>query len=111
LRSREDGIWYYEVNNFNSIIENVIPFFRKYGFLSAKKKNDFAKFQQVAELIKEKKHLTKEGIEKILLLRDQMNNGGKHKFTSDFILKKLNESSETIRQTEIESSDDIVRTS
>ena len=38
LRNRDDGVWYYEVNNFNAIINHVIPFFKKFGFLSAKKK-------------------------------------------------------------------------
>jgi len=46
LRMREDGIWYYEVNNFRAIVENVIPFFEKYRFLSSKKKNDFRIFKQ-----------------------------------------------------------------
>ena len=111
LRNRVDGIWYYKVNNFTAIVQNIIPFFQKYGFLSAKKKNDFAKFRQVAKLIEAKDHLTKEGIKKILELREQMNNGGKHKYSSKFIWKKLEKSSETIRQTEVENSDDIVRTS
>ena len=110
LRNRDDGIWYYEVNNFTAIVQNIIPFFQKYGFLSAKKKNDFAKFRQITELIKTKSHLTKEGIKKILQLRDQMNNGGKHKYSSKFIWEKLEKSPETIRQTEIDNSDDIVRT-
>jgi hypothetical protein len=48
LRQRKDGVWYYEVNNFTAITENVIPFFKCYGFLSAKKKRDFLKFQQLA---------------------------------------------------------------
>ncbi|CAJ0824695.1 6753_t:CDS:2 [Entrophospora sp. SA101] len=82
LRSRVDGVWYYEVNNFTAIVQNIIPFFRKYGFLSVKKKNDFAKFRQIAELIVRKDHLTKEGIKKILELREQMNNGGKHKYST-----------------------------
>jgi hypothetical protein len=32
-----DGVWYYEVNNLNAIMSNVVPFFMKFGFLSAKK--------------------------------------------------------------------------
>lgn len=111
LRGREDEVWYYEVNNFTAIKNNVIPFFQKYGFLSAKKKNDFAKFRQIAKLIENKSHLEKEGIRKILQLRDQMNNGGKHKYSSEFIWEKLKKSPETIRQTEVDNSDDIVRTS
>ena len=27
LRSRDDGVWYYEVNNFTAVQGNVIPFF------------------------------------------------------------------------------------
>jgi hypothetical protein len=111
LRNRDDGIWYYEVNNFTAIVQNVIPFFQRYGFLSVQKKNDFAKFRQIAELIEKKNHLTKEGIRKILYLRDKMNNSGKHKYSSDFIWKKLEKSPETIRQTEVNISDEIVRTS
>jgi len=111
LRSRKDGVWYYEVNNFVAIVNNVIPFFKRYGFLSTKKKNDFSKFQQIAELIAKKSHLTKAGIKKILELRKKMNNGGKHRYSSEFIWKKLEKSPETIRQTEVNTSDDIVRTS
>ncbi len=99
LRARPDGIWYYEVNNFNAIWEKVIPFFKRYRFLSATKKNDFSKFCQIAEIIKKGEHLTEEGIKRILKIRKDMNHGGKRKYTDDEILKKLRKSSETIRQT------------
>ena len=32
---------YYEVNNFTAIVENVIPFFDRFGSLSKKKQRDF----------------------------------------------------------------------
>jgi hypothetical protein len=102
LRSRPDGVWYYEVNNFNAIWENVIPFFKKYKFLSAKKKRDFSKFCQIAKLIKVNQHLTKEGKKEILNIRREMNDGGNRKYSEQEILEKLEyikESSETIRQT------------
>ena len=51
MRSRADGVWYYEVNSLTAIVENVIPFFDRFGFLSAKKQRDFAKFKQIARLI------------------------------------------------------------
>ena len=39
LRERKnDGLWYYEVTNFNAIQNNIIPFFNRFRFLSAKKK-------------------------------------------------------------------------
>ena len=55
IRGRTDGVWYYEVNNFRAIVENVIPFFRRFQFLSAKKKKDFTKFRKIARLMEEKK--------------------------------------------------------
>ena len=102
LRSRNDGVWYYEVNNFTAIQGNVIPFFKRFGFLSAKKKRDFAKFEQIAKLIAEDEHLNKNGIRRILEIRKSMNNGGagRRKYSDAEILRlvKTEESSETIRQ-------------
>ncbi len=89
LRSRPDGIWYYEVNNFRAIQENVIPFFKRFNFLSAKKKRDFAKFVKLAELIEKEEHLTFEGVEKILRIRADMNDGGKRKYTEKEILDEM----------------------
>ncbi len=40
--------------------EHVIPFFNKFGFLSAKKKRDFAIFKQMAELMSSNAHLDTE---------------------------------------------------
>ena len=89
LRSRQDGVWYYEVNNLNAIFDNVIPFFERFGFLSAKKKRDFSKFRQIAYLMKDKKHLTCEGIKEILEIREEMNDGGKRRYSSKEILNNL----------------------
>ena len=58
LRGRPDGVWYYEVTNLSAVVENVIPFFERFPFLSAKKKRDFAKFKQIVALMKEGAHLT-----------------------------------------------------
>jgi hypothetical protein len=104
MRSREDGVWYYEVNNLTAICENVIPFFKRFGFLSAKKKRDFAKFLELAELMSMKRHLTLEGIKEILKIRKEMNDGGKRRYDDVEILKRfrLEESSETIRQIPVE---------
>jgi hypothetical protein len=89
MRQRKDGVWYYEVNNHRMLVENVIPFFTRFGFLSAKKKRDFQKFQSLAKIISEKKHLTEEGIHEILRIRSDMNDGGKRRYTDDDIRKRL----------------------
>ena len=89
MRQRKDGVWYYEVNNINSIIENVIPFFKHFRFLSAKKKRDFSKFVKVAKMIKEGKHQTPEGIKEILKIRKDMNEGGKQQYSDEEIMASL----------------------
>jgi hypothetical protein len=89
MRQRRDGVWYYEVNNLVPILENVIPFFERFGFLSAKKKRDFAKFMQLAELIREGLHLTREGVERVLEIRREMNDGGKRRYSDEEILGRF----------------------
>ena len=90
LRKRKhDEVWYYEVNNFDAIRMNVIPFFNRFGFLSAKKKKDFSKFKKIAKLIENNDHLTVDGIKEILKLRKEMNNGGKRKYSDEEILRIL----------------------
>jgi hypothetical protein len=89
LRQRQDGVWYYEVNNLAAILGNVIPFFERFGFLSSKKKRDFTKFKQLAKLIGEGRHLTREGVEEILQIRRQMNDGGKRRYSEQQIRDRL----------------------
>jgi hypothetical protein len=102
LRSRPDGVWYYEVNNHEAIVRSVIPFFKEFGFLSAKKKRDFSKFRSLARIISEKRHLTEEGIQEILTIRRDMNDGGKRRYSEDEILSQIHQekSSETLRRTQ-----------
>ncbi|MBU4115729.1 LAGLIDADG family homing endonuclease [Patescibacteria group bacterium] len=38
LQERKDGVWYYVISNPNAIQERIIPFFKKYSFLSSSKK-------------------------------------------------------------------------
>jgi hypothetical protein len=86
IRFKGDDVWMFEVNNLNAIQKNVIPFFVRFGFLSAKKKRDFAIFRQMADLMQAGAHLTKEGIARLLELRRPMNDGGKRKYSEDEIL-------------------------
>ncbi len=79
LRKRLDGVNYFEVNNFNAIWENVIPFFNEFSFLSQNKKYQFSKFKKAAKIIHQKQHLTEDGFKKIISIRNKMNRGGKRK--------------------------------
>ena len=99
LRQRPDGVWYYEVNNLRALQENVVPFFERYRFLSAKKKRDFALFKRALAIVQAGEHTTYQGIEQLLALRRQMNDGGKRKYSDEEILSSLREgSSEAIRR-------------
>jgi hypothetical protein len=89
MRQRHDGVWYYEVNNLIPIVENVIPLFERFGFLSAKKKRDFAKFKQLAELIRAGRHQHRDGVEEILRIRRDMNDGGKRRYSDEEILGRF----------------------
>ncbi|OGJ63381.1 hypothetical protein A3J34_02415 [Candidatus Peribacteria bacterium RIFCSPLOWO2_02_FULL_51_10] len=99
LRSRPDGIWYYEANTLNDIRNYVIPFFHRFKFISQKKQRDFKIFCTIVDLLSRGVHLTKKGVIKILDLRRIMNDGGKRKYSEQDILNAYGESSETIRRT------------
>lgn len=83
LQQRKDGVWYYVVANPNSIEEKVIPFFKKFPFLSATKKTNFSVFQQIVSITASNGHLEPDGLQKVVELREQLNTGRgrKRKYT------------------------------
>jgi len=66
----------YIVTKIEDLTEKVLPFFEKYNIIGEKSK-DFEDFKQVAELIKNKAHLTIEGLEEIKKFKMGMNKGRK----------------------------------
>lgn len=62
----------FKVTKFSDIMYKIIPFFKKYPIEGVKQK-DFNDFCKVADLVKDKKHLTKEGLEHIYQIKIQMN--------------------------------------
>jgi hypothetical protein len=75
LRSRKDGVIYYEVSNLSSLKDRVIPFFQKFKFLSASKKTNFRIFREIVEIMAEGTHLQPEGFKRTLQLREKLNEG------------------------------------
>ena len=61
--------------------------------------------------MKDGAHLTVNGIQQILAIREDMNDGGKRRHSHVDILASLIESSETTRQASTQVGDDIVRSS
>ena len=64
----------FKVNRFPELVKNVIPFFERMPLLGVKAKN-FADFCKVANIMKVKGHLTKEGLDQILGIKTGMNTG------------------------------------
>ena len=70
--SQKKEFGYFIVTKFSDITEKIIPFFNKYQVVGVKAL-DFSDFCKAAELIKNKDHLTKKGIDKIHLIKAGMN--------------------------------------
>ncbi len=67
--NHNEHIYRFCIRSFKDIDEKVIPFFKE-NPLRTSKKNDFILFCEVIELMKQKFHLTLEGLEKIRDLKN-----------------------------------------
>jgi len=68
----KSGIAIFKVRNIPDLTKKIIPFFEEYKIQGIKAK-EFKDFKEASILIKSKLHLTKEGLEKILLIKLRMN--------------------------------------
>lgn len=93
IQRRSDGLYMYSVTNNLSIKEKVIPFFQKYSFISETKKRNFSIFCQIAELVFSKQYLNEQGFNKILKLRESLNQGKgrKRKYVMNDVIKSRQE--------------------
>lgn len=65
---------YYRVTKYSDISEKIIPFFKKYPIVGVKAL-DFKDFKKVSELMKNRDHLTSEGLDSIRQIKNGMNRG------------------------------------
>lgn len=93
VKRKKDGLHMYVVSNPIAIQEKVIPFFKKFNFLSQSKKKNFSIFCQIADLVFDKKHLTEDGLKEIVMLREKLNEGKgrKRKYNKDDVFTTLKE--------------------
>jgi len=71
------------VNSLKDLIEVIIPFFDKYPLIT-QKQGDYILFKQAIELMKNKEHLTVEGLTKIVSIKASMNKGLSKKLVTEF---------------------------
>ena len=74
---QKEQIFDFRVRKFQDIVKKIIPFLKNYPIVGVKAL-DFADWCKVAELMKEKKHLTAEGLEDIKQIKAGMNTGRKN---------------------------------
>jgi len=96
IKARKDGVHSYDVTNPKALQENIIPFFKKYNFLSQRKKYNFSLFKKAVKLMAEKRHLEPKGLKELVNIREKINPGAgrTRKYSKQDILL---ESPETIR--------------
>jgi hypothetical protein len=100
IRARKDRVYAYEVRGINDIVEKVIPFFNHFKLFSQGKRKTFEAFSEIAVMMKNGKHLTVNGLTRILELRKLLNPNStrKRKYNDECVLNLLRKSPETTRR-------------
>jgi hypothetical protein len=75
IQNRKDGLNMYIVENITAIKEKVIPFFKKFSFLSSKAKTNFSIFCQIVDILDKDTQLDKGRLIKVCELREKLNKG------------------------------------
>jgi len=91
MRKAGNGGWYWEVNRLSDIRSCIVPFFRRFGLVGSKAV-DFELFAQAVELLAQR-NVSDFDYRQILLLREQMNRGGKRRYDAERILRDYTPSS------------------
>ena len=72
-RANHTQCYRYTVSAQRDIFSKIIPFFQRYNLQSTSKRKSFKMFCQIAHLLKMRKHLTKDGVERIRAIKMCMN--------------------------------------
>ena len=69
---KNQDTYIYDVSKFSDLNSKIIPFFNENKILGIKSE-DYLNWCKVAELVKEKKHLTKDGLDQIIKIKEILN--------------------------------------
>lgn len=72
-RKNHSQCYRYTVNTHSAILGVIIPFFREHPLQSNSKKKNFELFCRIAKIVENGEHHLKSGLDKIRLLKSQMN--------------------------------------
>jgi hypothetical protein len=90
MRKAGNNGWYWEVNHLSDIQTRVVPFFRRFPLVGWKA-HDFDCFATAVQLLGSE--MSEADYRQVLLLREQMNRGGKRRYTMERILRDYTPSS------------------
>jgi hypothetical protein len=93
MRRAGNGGWYWEVNDLTDIQRRVVPFFERFPLVGTKA-TDFDRFKRAVEILG-REVLTDQDYVDVLALREEMNGGGKRRYTMERILRDYTPSSAT----------------
>jgi hypothetical protein len=85
MRKAGNGGWYWEVNDLSDIAMRVVPFFDRFQLVGTKAM-DFDRFKRAVGLL-ERRRLSDADYVAVLVLREQMNGGGKRRYSMQRILR------------------------
>jgi hypothetical protein len=85
IRRAGNGGWYWEVNSLSDINTCIVPFFDRFP-LVGKKAEDYARFRRAVALLSQSV-LSDTDYVAVLQLREEMNGGGKRRYTAARILR------------------------
>jgi hypothetical protein len=91
MRKAGNGGWYWEVNRLSDIQTQIVPFFTRFPLVGTKA-HDFDLFAEAVRLLS-KNVVSDSDYIQVLLLREQMNRGGKRRHTAERILRDYTPSS------------------
>lgn len=102
IRETRPGFYTLEVESRKTLETFIIPFFKRFGFLSNKKKAEFRIFKQAFDLLEQGAIATPEQLSQLLELRQKLNEFRKTRITNTDAMicesfRFVKESSETIR--------------
>jgi hypothetical protein len=73
----------YRVESISDLVNYIIPHLDKYPLIS-KKNADYELFKRIVHIMKDKLHLTEEGLQEIINLKASMNNGVTEELLAEF---------------------------
>lgn len=91
MRRAGNGGWYWEVNDLADIQAVVVPFFQRFPLVGTKAQ-DFDRFAEVVSILARGKPSYPELLA-VLALREEMNGGGKRRYSMERILRDYTPSS------------------